>query len=651
MGDIAFRLDHWGTSNVADSSPAVAGLQNLLNFYSSNCQDITQFYVNGNIVGASFAGQMIQNHAFAVVVIQKLIDEVKANGISSSKFIQYCPGDPAKSFGIILDTTGNIGALRSYVKSWSKGRCVSSSGTSSVTLNTWSVSWLGKSGNAAPDPNLPTCDYVKVVSGKDTATACGITGDAIQLYNPGVNFSLLQPGQPLCCSVGKPPDLSPKPNADGSCYSYQVVKDDSCSALAAANTITTAQIESFNKNTYGWLGCGKLQEKMNICLSSGTAPRPTPNPDAECGMLAPGDKFNSECPLKACCSSSGFCGLDDDHCKIISSPTGAPGTNGCESNCDPQYVKGDPPGKFIKVGYYESWSTSWNCMNGGLNSIDWNEYSHIHYSFADIGTDLNVLLDSNASNEFEEFKSLFNISKVLSFGGWGVSTDVATYQHLRNAMLPTNVDKTVGNLVKFTNDNGLDGLDIDWEYPSAPDIPGIPAGLPADGPNYLAFLKKLRAALPSSKTLSIAAPASYWYLKNFPIVEMSQYLDYIVYMTYDLHGQWDYNIPSVGNYLKCHTNWTETQQALTLITHAGVASNKVLLGMGAYGRSFKQTDPNCGGSTCTFTGPESGATPGKCTNTPGYISLAEINDIMANESIGPCLVMLILEGALYGQQT
>ncbi|KAJ2086317.1 hypothetical protein IW138_005782, partial [Coemansia sp. RSA 986] len=420
MGDLAFRLDHWGTSNVADSSGAVAGLQNLLNFYSSNCQDITQFYVNGNIVGASFAGQMIQNHAFAVVVIQKLIDEIKTNGISSSKFIQYCPGDPAKSFGIILDTTGNIGALRSYVKSWSKGRCVSSSGTSSVTLNTWSVSWLGKSGNAVPDPNLPTCDYVKVVSGKDTAAACGITGDAIQLYNPGVNFSLLQPGQPVCCSVGKPPDLSPKPNPDGSCSSYQVIKGDSCSALAAANTITIAQIETFNKNTYGWLGCNKLQEKMNICLSSGTAPKPTPNPEAECGMLAPGDKFNSECPLKACCSSSGFCGLDDDHCKIISSPTGAPGTNGCEN-----------------------------------------------------------------------------------------------------------------------------GFDFDWEYPGAPDIPieggsGLVPYNIDDGVKYLSLVKELRAALPADKSISIAAPASYWYLKNFPIVEMSQYLDYIVYMTYDLHGQWDY---------------------------------------------------------------------------------------------------------------
>lgn len=40
--------------------------------------------------------------------------------------------------------------------------------------------------------------------------------------------------------------------------------------------------------------------------------------------------------------------------------------------------------------------------------------------------------------------------------------------------------------------------------------------------------------------MGLAAPASYWYLKGFPIAEMSKVLDYIIYMTYDLHGQWDY---------------------------------------------------------------------------------------------------------------
>jgi GH18 family chitinase len=56
----------------------------------------------------------------------------------------------------------------------------------------------------------------------------------------------------------------------------------------------------------------------------------------------------------------------------------------------------------------------------------------------------------------------------------------------------------------------------------------------------LEFLRLVREALPAHLTVGIAAPASYWYLRGFPIAEMSEVVDYIIYMTYDLHGQWDY---------------------------------------------------------------------------------------------------------------
>lgn len=37
---------------------------------------------------------------------------------------------------------------------------------------------------------------------------------------------------------------------------------------------------------------------------------------------------------------------------------------------------------------------------------------------------------------------------------------------------------------------------------------------------------------PDGKSLSIAAPASYWYLKSFPIDKMADVIDYIVYSKY-----------------------------------------------------------------------------------------------------------------------
>lgn len=179
-------------------------------------------------------------------------------------------------------------------------------------------------------------------------------------------------------------------------------------------------------------------------------------------------------------------------------------------------------------------------------------------------------------------------------------------------------------MVKFVVDNNLDGVDFDWEYPGAPDIDGIPAGLPEDGLNYLKFLTTMKQALAKSapgKSLSIAAPASYWYLKAFPIARMADVLDYIVYMTYDLHGQWDagskWSVDACpeGNCIRSHVNKTETLLALSMITKAGVASNKIFVGESSYGRSFKLAQAGCTGSMCQFTGDRlhSNAAKGKCT--------------------------------------
>lgn len=61
---------------------------------------------------------------------------------------------------------------------------------------------------------------------------------------------------------------------------------------------------------------------------------------------------------------------------------------------------------------------------------------------------------------------------------------------------------------------------------------------------YLKFLSLLKDKIGSGKSVSIAAPASYWYLKAFPIDRIAATIDYIVFMTYDLHGQWDWGNPN-----------------------------------------------------------------------------------------------------------
>ncbi|KAJ7475694.1 hypothetical protein FB451DRAFT_253362 [Mycena latifolia] len=114
-----------------------------------------------------------------------------------------------------------------------------------------------------------TCDGIRI--------AAGITLAQLMTFNPGLDCSLLQPGQKLCVSTGTIPG-QPQQNPDGSCAAYTVVANDTCSSLASKFSITTANIESWNTNTWKWKGCAGLQIGENICVSTGTPP---PIPYAE----------------------------------------------------------------------------------------------------------------------------------------------------------------------------------------------------------------------------------------------------------------------------------------------------------------------------------------------------------------------------------
>lgn len=149
------------------------------------------------------------------------------------------------------------------------------------------------------------------------------------------------------------------------------------------------------------------------------------------------------------------------------------------------------------------------------------------------------------------------------------------------------------------------------------------------------FLNVLSIFLPGGKTVSFAAPSSFHHLKAHPIDLVALFVDYVVHMTYDLHGQWDYGNEwtspgcPAGNCLRSHINLTETFTALSLITKAGMPSNKVTVGVTSYGHSFKMAEPGCHGPMCKFTSSklESNAAPGPCAGQSGYIANAEIDNL------------------------
>ncbi|TVY81252.1 Killer toxin subunits alpha/beta [Lachnellula suecica] len=683
---VSLQMATLGTTTQANAGDVTQAAQEIFNYISSSngsCESTVLFASTGSVTIGFYAGSQIQSQGLAISILQQFIAQAYGSGFPQSSVVQLC-GSEDRGIDFMLGIAVNIDASLDFVQksvsSWSNGECVTANGGETMKLAAWnSVSlWVPTFSNdsfavdntiansTVTSPSLRPlqlnggdCTTIQVVSQDSCATLaakCGISGFEFESYNTAIHPSLcstLSVGEYVCCSKGSLPNLSPKPNSDGSCASYLVVADDSCWALEGKYTLTSNQIENYNKNTWGWNGCGNLQIGVKMCLSQGTPPMPAPIVNAVCGpqvvgSLPPTDSETlanlNLCPLNACCDIWGQCGVTLDFCVPGNSTTNAPGTaapgqNGCISSCGVTGVKSDPPTQFMKIGYFEGFDQQRPCLNMEVTDINPNaNYTHVHLAFAAITTDFNV--DTSAiQGQFDLFVQMTGFKKIVSFGGWSFSTDANTFPIFRHGVTEANRANFIANLVTFVKQNNLDGLDFDWEYPGAPDIPGIPAGSPDDGMNYYSFLLGLRKALSPEKTISIAAPASYWYLKGFPIKLMGTILDYVVYMTYDLHGQWDYGntfsdsgCPH-GNCLQSHVNITETIVAIDMLTKAGVPSYKVVVGIASYGRAFQMTTPGCTGPSCTYTGPLSGATPGQCTQTAGYLAGAEIDSIIAQGGI------------------
>lgn len=654
--------------------PVVQDVRGAL-FDSENNGTSTFFSHSGNVLVGLYAGSGILHSDLATSTLEKLTDYLETQDSVGQLVLQYCGGNSKKTFGLVVNAGGDITVVQQTMRGWRESKCQTDfEGTKNLSKTKLyfehhshqSNSTAGarkryiKSPHGHTDRHLnhrrDECRTTQVSSGdscESLASDCGISPADFTKFNSDKDLcSSLKGGQHVCCSSGDMPDFKPKPEADGTCASVVVKGGDSCSEIASANSLTQDDLENFNKQTWGWMGCESLQAEQKICLSKGDSPMPAVVDNAVCGPQVSGTKKPTDgtkladlnpCPLKTCCNIWGQCGITDDFCTVTNSTTGAPGTakngtDGCISHCGTDIINNDEaPDQFISIGYFEAWNEERDCLNMDVTSFDTASYTHLHFSFAEVTESYEVDI-SKVKSQFKKLEKVGFVQKILSFGGWSFSTEADSAPIFRQGVTDANRELFASNVAKFIVDNDLDGVDFDWEYPGAPDIPGIPAGDKGDGDRYLSFLKAVREKLPSEKSLAIAAPASFWYLKGFPIAEISKVVDYIVYMTYDLHGQWDYGNKyaspgcDAGDCLRSHVNLTETTSALSMITKAGVPSKKIVVGISSYGRSFKMSKAGCTGSDCTFEGPDSSAAPGDCTNTAGYIADAEINQIIDEDT-------------------
>lgn len=184
----------------------------------------------------------------------------------------------------------------------------------------------------------------------------------------------------------------------------------------------------------------------------------------------------------------------------------------------------------------------------------------------------------------------------LSIGGWDGS------KFFSDAVsTPANTATFISNIMRVVNTYGVDGVDIDWEYPGVQGAGGNIVS-PADTTNFLAFLQQLRASLGHEALLTAAVSTSPFYLPSSNSTSATsifnsfgEVLNYILLMNYDVSDTTasspGSNAPLLSHGPACSStqDGVSAELAIDRWTAAGFPAERILLGVPSYGYQLTST--------------------------------------------------------------
>jgi chitinase len=210
--------------------------------------------------------------------------------------------------------------------------------------------------------------------------------------------------------------------------------------------------------------------------------------------------------------------------------------------------------QFKVVGYTPSWGNN-------ISTIQYNKLTHINYAF--------VLPNANGSLQGVDGTKLSslvsdahasNVKVLIAVGGWNDGDDSAFETLAANS---TSRDNLVNNLVNLVNQYGLDGVDIDWEYPNDG----------SSATNFSTLMSQLSTAMHSRGKLLTAAVVATG--GSSILNSVFGYVDYLNLMAYDGGGS-------------NHSTYDYAVQSLNYWTGRGLPASKAVIGVPFYGRSSSE---------------------------------------------------------------
>ena len=268
----------------------------------------------------------------------------------------------------------------------------------------------------------------------------------------------------------------------------------------------------------------------------------------------------------------------------------------------------------IVVGYYAGWAAY---QSYTPDQIPAEHLTQINYAFARIDPDTLTIALENEAHDQKNLAALRQLRKehphlklLISVGGWSDSqyfSDAAATAARREAFAASCVDFVVAQ--------GLDGVDLDWEYPVSGGAPGT-IHRPADKQNFTKLLQELRTQLDrqgrrdgKDYSLTIAGAAGSWYLNQIEAVKVADIVDHIFLMGYDLHGPWDtsadFNAPLYTPSGASPQGKSSIADSVQAYLDKGIPAEKLVLGMPLYGYAYQGVSSQNNGLYSTYTSAKS----------------------------------------------
>lgn len=168
---------------------------------------------------------------------------------------------------------------------------------------------------------------------------------------------------------------------------------------------------------------------------------------------------------------------------------------------------------------------------------------------------------------------------VLSVGGGGCGDEVT-----QSLQIPGGFEKTIDSMVSAVIENGFDGIDLDWEFPTV-------SGHPEERMQHHEMLRGLRERLDATGRhylVTVAVPSGEWAFRITALEQSHVYLDYVNIMTYDMtnHRYTSHHTAPYDTSVSVDHAGGSAYNSICVFKNHGVPGEKILIGGAFYSKKW-----------------------------------------------------------------